>query len=148
MSGGRGSSTSHCYEKEWSSIFSKSLGFKGQGEFVGSFVDYKRGLNADCDDFRIFLQDCESSVPFSQAEEILESCQHSSLADLKSGIGSAGHRRDAWLDDKTPPCLKGGKEFRGYDNPLSATSLYQKLKIPVRGESSLRFLAFADKCLP
>lgn len=117
---------SDCYAKEWSPRFSKDQNFKDDE----SWVDIKRKLNAVGDDFGIFLEDVEGSVPCFQVKEVQEFCQGIRLEDLVAGAGTAGQRRGAWLDDRCSVCVtyNPSAPIRDYGNPLTATSLYQFLK--------------------
>jgi hypothetical protein len=116
---------SDCYKKYWDPVFSTDRNFKEDEPYV----EYKRGINADGDDFDIFLQDSEDSVPSSKVGEVKELCQDARLDDLKKGTGTAGTRRGAWLDDRScPSMMSSSRCIRKYHNPLTATGLYQLLK--------------------
>jgi hypothetical protein len=128
MSSERGNYPSDCYAKEWDPAFLKDRNFK-ENE---SYVECKRGIDADGDDFGIFLQDSEDSVPSCEVREVEEFCQDARLDDLKSGMGATGQRRAAWLDDRSCASLTSG--VREYQNPLTATALYRLLKVPVWDE--------------
>src|SRR5438128_2169455 len=117
MSGKKKSYPPDCYAKEWDLVFSKDRNFKEEG----SYVECKRGIHADGDDFGIFLQDSEDSVPSCKVEEVEEFCQGARLDDLKSGAGTAGQRRAAWLDDRSCARLTSSGCVRPYQNPLTAT---------------------------
>jgi hypothetical protein len=119
-----------CYAKEWDPLFSMDRNFKEDW----SYVEWKRGIEADGNDFGIFLRDSEDSVPSCESEEVEEFCQGARLADLQSGAGMAGHRRGAWLDDRSSALPTGSRCVRKYKNPLTATALYQHLKEQVRDE--------------
>ena len=122
---------SNYYKKEWDPEFLADRNFKEDE----SYVEYKRGINADGDDFDIFLRDSEDSVPCCKVEEVREFCQDACLDDLKKGARKAGTRRGAWLDDRSCPGLMGSSRcVRKYHNPLTATGLYRLLKEPVRDE--------------
>lgn len=112
-----------------------------------SYVKYRRELvreigvstendDGEPDDLDIFLTDFEdelsSLAPSCAVEEVREFCQNPSLEDLKSGAGPAGHRRAAWLDDRSRLSLRGGGGVRTYENPLTATGLHRILERPVR----------------
>lgn len=120
------------YAKEWSRRFSKDQNFKEDG----SWVDSKRKMDAVGDEFGIFLEDAESSVPCPQVEEVQEFCQGIRLEDLVASAGTAGQRRGAWLDDRCSVRLTNSRTVREYGNPLTATSLYQALKVKVRDRTS------------
>jgi hypothetical protein len=125
-----GGSPSDCYAKEWNSVFSEDRNFKED--------QTTWDINADGHDFGIFLQASESSVPFSRVEEIQEYCQGVRLENLKSGTCLTG-RGAAWLDDRSFDLRKGVGSAREYENPLSASSLYLSLNIPVWNEPSSHF---------
>jgi hypothetical protein len=129
MSGEKRRYPSDCYAKEWHPEFSKDRKFKEDE----SYIDRKRKIDADGDDFDIFLQDSEDSVPSCKVEEVLEFCRDVHLEDLKSGVGAAGagQQRAAWLDDRSCPGLACSSFVRRYENPLTATGLYRLLKVSV-----------------
>jgi hypothetical protein len=112
-------------------LFSECREFKEDRSYAG----YKRSLGADGHDLDVFLEDSESSVPSSQVEEVQEFCQGVRLEDLTSGVGTAGQRRAAWLDDRSFLNRTNDQCVRKYDNPLTATALYRLLKVAVSGQS-------------
>lgn len=127
MSGERGGGhPSNYYAKEWDPVFSRDRNFIEDR----SYVDYKRGIDADGDEFGIFFQDSEDSVPSCKVEEVKEFCQAARLVDLKSRAGTAGQRRAAWLDDRSSDRLTSSRA-REYENLLTAAALYEHLKEPV-----------------
>ncbi|PSS22711.1 hypothetical protein M430DRAFT_16661 [Amorphotheca resinae ATCC 22711] len=126
MSGERGGGhPSNYYAKEWDPVFSRDRNFIEDR----SYVDYKRGIDADGDEFGIFFQDSEDSVPSCKVEEVKEFCQAARLVDLKSRAGTAGQRRAAWLDDRSSARLMTSRA-REYENLLTAAALYEHLKEP------------------
>ncbi|KAH8588290.1 hypothetical protein B0O99DRAFT_693577 [Bisporella sp. PMI_857] len=129
MSGQRGHHPSDCYAKAWDPEFSEDRNFKEDK----SYVECKMGINADGDDFGIFLRDSEDSVPSSKVGEVEEFVRGACLDDLKSGAGTAGQRRGAWLDDRSTPCSTTTRCVREYERRLTATTLYRLLKLPRYG---------------
>lgn len=120
---------SDCCAKEWNPLFSKHQDFE-ESRF---YLEARREIVRDGDELKVFLQDFEESGQGTSylIEELQEFCQGTSLDDLKSGIGVAGQRRAAWLDDRTWCSDATGKVVREYQNPLTATGLYQILNAPV-----------------
>ena len=121
----KGGHPSNCYTKEWNPEFSKDRGFKDQRPHV----ETKRGINAALDGVGLgfFLTDIEDELPSRAVEELEEFCQNVVVEDLGSGKGSAGQRRDAWLDDRSRGPT-GSRYIRKHENPLTATGLYRLLK--------------------
>ena len=126
---------SDCCAKEWHPLFSKHADFE-DSKF---YLETRREIVRDGDELEDFLQDFEESGPGTSylIEELQEFCQGTSLDHLKSSTGLAGQRRAAWLDDRMWCSEGSGKFVRDYQNPLTATSLYQILKAPVWKKSSL-----------
>lgn len=114
---------SDIFVKQWDPIFSQKRNFKEDG----SYVEFKRRMDADAEGLSIFLQDFDGVVPSCQNTEIEEYCEGSLLVDLQSGNGSAGHSRSAWMDDRCSDLPSDGYA-RHYLNPLTATGLYRALK--------------------
>jgi hypothetical protein len=124
---------SDCCAKEWNPLFSKHQDFE-ESRF---YLEARREIVRDGDELKVFLQDFEESGPGTSylIEELQEFCQGTSLDDLKSGRGQAGQRASCWLDDRTW-CGEPNRNFvREYQNPLTATGLYQILKAPVWNKS-------------
>jgi hypothetical protein len=92
------------------------------------FVEMKRDLDADGGDIGIFFIDSEDATAPLEVEVIANFCQGASFECVKKGMGLAGSRRSAWLDDRNSPCLTGTGETREYGNPLTATGLYRALE--------------------
>jgi hypothetical protein len=89
-------------------------------------VDLKRKLGAAGEGIELFLQDIEDS-DLDKVEELKAFVAPVTLDDLKQGIGPAGYRCGAWLDERSI-----ASQTREHKNPLTATRLYNLLKIPVR----------------
>jgi hypothetical protein len=86
-------------------------------------------VDADGDDLGIFFTDSRDAASQCEAEVLKDFCRGMSLGDVESGIGSGGHRRAVWLDDRgSRPDLEGSDTTRQYENPLTATGLTQVLK--------------------
>jgi hypothetical protein len=115
------------YSKRWHQEFSTDRNFKDDR----SYLKLKRDINAEGDESDIFMQDNDTSGPSCEAEEVEEFIRGLKLADLKSAAGAAGHRRAVWLDDRTFPGLTSKHLVREYQNPITATGLYQKLEAQV-----------------
>jgi hypothetical protein len=111
--------------KDWAPIFSKDRRFKEDGSWKDCEVD-------GGDDIGIIVQEDKGSVPSFETLEIEEFCEGANLDDLESGAGCAGHRRLAWLDDRSCHYLLSTPSIREYENPLTATGLYRLLKRRVR----------------
>jgi hypothetical protein len=113
-----------CYAKHWDPAFSTDRAFNE--DWTCSFVDLKRKLGAAGEGIELFLQDIEDS-DLDKVEELKAFVAPVTLDDLQQGAGSAGQRLGAWLDERS---LTSG--MREHKNPLTATRLYNLLKIPVR----------------
>jgi len=117
------------YAKEWDPIFSTNRDFID----YQSYVESRRRPDAEGNNLGIFLQDYEDSVPSCKVEEVEEFCEDTCLDDLKSVDGAVNQLRAAWLDHRSIPRFGRDSEacVREYQNPLSASTLYQLLKEPV-----------------
>lgn len=122
-----------CYAKEWSPLFSTYQNYE-ESRF---YVEERRGLGGDADDLNIFLQEFEElrRGPSYLIEEFQEFCQGACLDDLKLGVGPAGERRAAWVDDRKWSPEPSREFVREYENPLTATDLFGILKAPVWNKS-------------
>ncbi|PMD29322.1 hypothetical protein L207DRAFT_593560 [Hyaloscypha variabilis F] len=115
--------------KNWDRAFSKNREIKE--DWLCSFVNQKRDLGAAGDGIEIFLQDFEGSDLDDKVEELKAFTASLPLQFLQDGIGSAGLRRSAWLDQRS---IAGQK--RGDENPLTATQLYESRQIPRIGSEN------------
>jgi hypothetical protein len=98
------------------------------------FVDIVRRLNPGADAIDLVFQDCNSSGALWIVNEVQDFCKDASFESLSSGRGAAGSMRAAWLDDRSIS-TKGA--VRRYNNPLTATALYNMLKQSVGTCSTL-----------
>jgi hypothetical protein len=114
-----------CYAKHWNPAFSTDRKFSE--DCTRSFVDLKRELGAVGEGIELFLEDVQGFDLDGKIEELKALAPTVSLDDLQQGAGSAGQRLGAWLDERS---LTSG--MREHKNPLTATRLYNLLKIPVR----------------
>ncbi|KAF2182121.1 hypothetical protein K469DRAFT_245084 [Zopfia rhizophila CBS 207.26] len=137
------------FSKKWNLEALKDGKFKENK----SHLKWKRGSNAEDDDTHLFLQeflqDSEDSAPSCIVEEVTQFCQAARLTDLKSGMGPAGQRRVAWLDDRSFSSLESRGSVREYKDRLTATELYQHLKVlrfdnPDRPDAERRLIYIAD----
>ncbi|KAF2489385.1 hypothetical protein BU16DRAFT_180672 [Lophium mytilinum] len=148
MSAAKINSPGDFYAKEWDRRFSKDRIPREKS----SFVDAKRRANAVGDGVAIFLRDSEGAVPSCKWRDVEKFCQDSCLDDIERGLGIAGMRRAAWIDDRslipqaniihnnntenvdrtavddvTEP---NGGTIRKCQNPLTATAVLRHLKEP------------------
>jgi hypothetical protein len=114
-----------CFENGWHPEFSSPR----MREDDTAFADSETLVDGD-ENILEFLNSENTTSPF-EVEVIEEFCRGESLGDLVSGIGTAGHRKAAWLDDRggSPDPTRSG-HVRRYDNPMTATGLYRALKKP------------------
>lgn len=112
-----------CYAKHWDPAFSTDRKFSE--DCTRSFVDLKRELGAVGEGIELFLEDVQGFDLDGKIEELKALAPTVSLDDLQQGAGSAGQRFGAWLDERS---LTSG--MREHKNPLTATRLYNLLKIP------------------
>lgn len=73
----------------------------------------------------------DEPVGLVHGDEIEEFCRGVEFENLVTGSGDAGYRRAAWLDDRQFCNGKNGGNVREHQNPLTATSLYRDLILPV-----------------
>lgn len=105
--------------KRWDPSFEKDSDFRDNE----SVVEKRRKLEVKSDDVNIFMrhQDIRSS---RAVEAVISDCKGATIDNVKSGNGSAGTRRAAWLDDRS---INRNTPARDYENPLTATGLYNAL---------------------
>ncbi|RFU29722.1 hypothetical protein B7463_g6595, partial [Scytalidium lignicola] len=113
-------------KKIWCEVFFEDRGFKEDGPFI----EFKVSLDEVDDDIGLLLQDIEEEVHSPMIKAVEDFCRDARMVDLKSGRGVAGQRRGAWIDDRCFTHLTRSGYVRKYQNPLSATTLYQLLQIP------------------
>ncbi|KAF2176999.1 hypothetical protein K469DRAFT_382413 [Zopfia rhizophila CBS 207.26] len=131
-----GRRTSSLCSKNWDPIFLTPRNFC-EGEF---YVTWKRKVppttdgeardeNDGDDHIGFFFRDSED-LEDCKADEAEEFCDAIRLHHLEQPAPNSvvGCRRGAWLDDRS--CATGSLSAREYDNPLTATALYQLLKLP------------------
>ena len=131
------SDASAYFAKKWNPIFSTRRDIREESRHIIS----KKLADPDPDpdpesSAIIFLSDYLE--PSHATDEIVEFCQNARLADVKSGRGTAGVERAAWLDDRS---LSGA---RNYPNLcITASGLYRRLIQPVRFLSDSIFCDFS-----
>jgi hypothetical protein len=96
-----------------------------------SAVEAKRSIGEVGDEWTIFLQDSDDLGYLCEADEVKRYCEGVSLDDVEAGVGEAGERRAAWVDDRSSVDLTGSGSVRPCDNPLTAKGLLRYLKQPV-----------------
>ncbi|KAE9369078.1 hypothetical protein N431DRAFT_345415 [Stipitochalara longipes BDJ] len=124
-------------DEKWDRVFSTKREFKE--DWSRSYVDRKRDIEADGEGIGIFLQDYEDSGLDDKVEELKAFAGPVTLQHLEQGAGSAGLRREAWLDERS---ITGEK--RDHKNPFTATQLHQRRRIPRIGAESA---PNSDRCL-
>jgi hypothetical protein len=90
---------------------------KGNGDTAGNVLECFFG---DLDD----ISPCE-------AKEVKEYCSATTLEDLELGVGSAGVRRVAWIDERGSSYRDIHSRMREHKGPLTPTQLYKRLRAPV-----------------
>jgi hypothetical protein len=114
-----------CFENSWYPDFSILRNLDDDE----TLVEVKKKVDADGDDLGIFFTDSEDAAPRCEVEVLEDFCRGTSLEDVKSGNGAAGHRRAVWLDDRASgPNVQSGD--RPHKNPLTATGLIRALEVP------------------
>jgi hypothetical protein len=135
MSGEQCCSPRKWYTKEWDPRFSTLRNPPKEDNFVE--CRRKPDIDPNGKAISIFLSEIEDSVPYCKVQELEKLCREANEEDLKKSVGAAGMERIAWLDDRTSAHDTIGGCVREYQNPLTATALYQSLKKPVRSEMTL-----------
>jgi len=128
----------HFLAKKWDPLFAKDR----KPNEAGPYVQWKRELEAVGDHLDLFSSgDLDDSGPAGDFDDVKLFCEGECLETLKSGAGAAGKRRGAILDDRSCTGSTADRCEGQYNNPLSATELYEHLNKPVYGEKSLYILA-------
>jgi hypothetical protein len=119
-----------CFTNAWDPAFFTHHDLAGKDDV--SAVEARKSIGDVADKLTIFLQIFEEQVCPCDADEVKRYCKDVSLEDVEAGIGEAGERRNAWLDDRNSPDLKAGSgKVRLCNNPFTATGLLRYLKQPV-----------------
>jgi hypothetical protein len=115
-----------CFTNTWDSAFFTRRDLTGKDDI--SAVEARESIGEVGDKLTIFLQVSEDLGCPCEADEVKRYCEGLSLEDLEAGIGKAGERRAAWLDDRNSLDQTGSGNARLCDNPLTATGLLKYLK--------------------
>lgn len=117
------------YAKEWDPIYFTNRHFTD----YEPYVERTKRSDTEGNNFGIFLQDYEDSVPSCKVDEVEEFCEDASVDDIKSDNSTADQLRLAWFDQRIIPRLgeKNDCCVKKCQNPLSARRLYQLLREPV-----------------
>jgi hypothetical protein len=116
-----------CFTNAWDPTFLTRHDPTGKDDV--SAVEAKRSMGVVGDPLAIFLGVSEDTGYPCEADEVKRYCEGESLKDLEGGVGKAGERRAAWLDDRESQDLIGSGNARLYtNNPLTATGLLRCLK--------------------
>jgi hypothetical protein len=95
------------------------------------YVDFLRDYQHPEIGINLFLRGIHGdSIAQVDLERVSTQCPPHFLAELREGRKSAGSRRGAWLDDRTIYSSRK-RNYRPYDNPLTAHMLYKRLYLPV-----------------
>ena len=114
-----------CFENSWHPEFSRRRNLHDDK----TLVEVKKKVDADGDDLGIFFMDSSDTASPCEVEVLEDFCRGIGLEDVESSIGTAGHQRVVWLDDRgSSPDLEGSGDARQYENPLTATGLWRALK--------------------
>ena len=124
-----------CFTNAWDRAFFTRHDLTGKDDV--SAVEVKKRIGGVGDELTIFLQVSEGLGRPCEADEVERYCEGVSLKNLEAGVGEAGTRRAAWLDDRNSPDLTGSGNARLCDNPLTATGLLKYLKQTVGTRSEL-----------
>ncbi|KAF2493443.1 kinase-like protein [Lophium mytilinum] len=100
-----------------------------------SYVNCKRSLKASqTGSITLFFNDQDDDQPFGKFQEVKQLCQYANLQDVALGLGAAGQRRVAWVDDRSIVLEENdgvsGGHVRKCQNPLTATGLLRHLSTP------------------
>jgi hypothetical protein len=118
--------------KKWDPLFAKNR----KPHEVGPYVQWKREMEAVGDHLDLFFsKDLEDSGPAGDLDDIKLFCEGACPETLKLGAGAAGKRRGATLDDRSCTGSTDDQCEARYNNPLSATELYEHLNKPVCGKN-------------
>jgi len=93
-------------------------------------IETKREIDRVEDELTTFLQTSDE-FSCSCEETIKRHCKGISVKRIEDGIGLAGTRVAAWVDDRQSPDLKGSGTARPRKDWLTATGLLRYLKQPV-----------------
>jgi hypothetical protein len=94
-------------------------------------VEKLKNMGSVEDELTIFLQVSEDLGSPCEADEVKRYCEGVRLEEVHKGLGEAGTRRAAWVDDRNSPILSGSGNVRLCQSPLTATGLLRRLKQPV-----------------
>jgi hypothetical protein len=117
-----------CSPSTWDKWFFNCHDLAGKADTPA--IEAKRKFGCVEDELTLFLQ---ASEEFSCSCEALikRHCEGVSLKSVEDGVGLAGTRVAAWIDDRNSPDLKGSGTARLRKDWLTATGLLRYLKQPV-----------------
>ncbi|KAH9203329.1 hypothetical protein DL95DRAFT_321621 [Leptodontidium sp. 2 PMI_412] len=114
-----------CLENSWYPEFSSLRVVRDST----TLAEFKKEIGADGDDISVFFTDSDDTAPPCEIKVLEEFCRGTSLGDLESGRGTAGNEKIVWIDDRSSGRdLEGSGDARLYENPKTATELYQAWK--------------------
>lgn len=118
-----------CLQNAWYDCFFVHRDQIGKDDI--SALNVKRSLGDVEDELTIFLQTSDGSGSSSEANKVKWYCEGSTSLDVDRGVGEAGTRQTAWVDDRNSPHLTGKGSVRLCGKLLTATELLRYLKQPV-----------------
>jgi hypothetical protein len=118
-----------CFKNAWYPTFFIHHDLAGKDEVPA--VDVIESIGGSEDELTTFLHVSKELGSLCDADEVKRYCEGVRLEDIKNGVGEAGTRRLAWVDDRNSPFLTGSGNARLCENPLTATGLLKYLKQPV-----------------
>jgi hypothetical protein len=128
------------YTKRWPHVFAIQPGiedkiWENEVPYIENdiWTQIRPARAEDRDELAFLLQDSEELGPCWLVDEVRDFCQGARPHDFESEAHTRSQRRAAWLDDRSTFRTIGGRDFRFYQNPLSATALYEHLKALVGG---------------
>jgi len=118
-------STHYCYNKRWNKIFEKDRDFKEDTPWVEEMEKLEAG---DDEDIGLARPQPLISERLCLYGEVESYCHGAQIEEVTVGIGTAGQRRAAWLDDREFRRPEPRRPGLSFSRRLTATELFKELK--------------------
>ena len=126
-----------CFQNAWYNCFFTHHDLTGKDDIPA--IDTRKRFGSVEDNLEVLLQTSGSSGSPSEADEVKRYCKGGPGLDaVQKGIGEAGTRRYAWVDDRNSPHLTGKGDVRICGTWLTAMGLLRHLRQAVYHSGCLK----------
>lgn len=135
-----------CFENAWPECFFTHHDCAGKDDVPA--IEARKVFGCVEDELTSFLGLFDDLASPCEVGKVKRYCEGgASLEEVQNGMGEAGTRRAAWVDDRNSLHLKGSGRARPSGKLLTATGLLRHLKKPVWTSSDIAKLPLQDRLL-